>query len=186
MNERASRLHATADQQVGELIDLISTLDEETSHMPCLGRQKLGDGTVAAWARHTADNYQRIAVFVNDTGRKSSAHTTAQQRAHRTSRAFRILGHGPAGAAHGPGVGSRQHNVAYTADNTDLSAMVKQLVSTRDSLLRTAELGGTQLDAIPPAGSFKFCDGNRTVEQVLASVLKHQRHQLDSLHAAIA
>jgi hypothetical protein len=29
-------------------------------HLPCAGREKLGDGTVGAVAMHTADNYLRI------------------------------------------------------------------------------------------------------------------------------
>jgi hypothetical protein len=39
---------------------------------------------------------------------------------------------------------------------------------------------------VPPTGSFKFCDGQRTVEQVVASLLIHQAHQLDAMKAAIA
>src|SRR6516164_2669297 len=69
MTERTSQLHATADEQIGELLDLISTIDEATARRPCPGREKLGDGTVAANARHTADNYQRIAAFLSETDR---------------------------------------------------------------------------------------------------------------------
>ncbi len=43
----------------------------------------------------------------------------------------------------------------------------------------------SQLDAIPPKDSFRFCDGQRSLEQVLASLLKHQAHQFDALKAAI-
>jgi hypothetical protein len=32
----------------------------------------------------------------------------------------------------------------------------------------------------------KFADGERTLEQILASILKHQRHQVDTLAAALA
>jgi hypothetical protein len=32
----------------------------------------------------------------------------------------------------------------------------------------------------------KFADGRRTLEQTIASLLKHQRHQVDSLAAALA
>jgi hypothetical protein len=186
MNERASQLHATADQQVGKLLDLISTLDHETSHLPCPGREKLGDGTVAASARHTADNYQRIAAFVNEPDGISAAHDSTQHPAHEISRALRILRHRRAGTAHRPGAGNGQHDAPYTADDTDLGALVEQLVTARQALARTAELSDSQLDAIPPAGGFRFCDGKRTMEQVLVSLLKHQRHQLDALKAAVS
>jgi hypothetical protein len=54
--------------------------------------------------------------------------------------------------------------------------VVGQLSASRDTLGQIAELTDTQLDAIPPDGSFRFCDGHRTLEQVLASLLKHQAH----------
>jgi hypothetical protein len=65
MNERAKQLHAIADRQIAGLIDLISTLDEATLGLPCPGREKLGDGTIGAAARHTADNYEQIAAFAH-------------------------------------------------------------------------------------------------------------------------
>ena len=185
MTERASQLHATADEQIGELLDLVSTIDEATARRPCPGREKLGDGTVAANARHTADNYQRIAAFLGETDRIPAEREPGQGRAHRVPRALRILGHRPPHTEHTSGGDPGQHDVPYTADNADLGALVEQLGTTREALGRAAELTDTQLDAIPPAGSFRFADGKRTVEQVLAGLLKHQRHQLDALKAAI-
>lgn len=64
MIERSKQLHATADRQIEALIGLLSTLDEATLRLPRPGREKLGDGTVAASAWHAVDNYQRIATFV--------------------------------------------------------------------------------------------------------------------------
>jgi hypothetical protein len=52
MTERGKQLQATADGQIAELIDLVSTVDEATLRLPCPGREKLGDGTVAASMRH--------------------------------------------------------------------------------------------------------------------------------------
>jgi hypothetical protein len=185
MTERGEQLYATADGQIAELIVLITTLDERTSRLPCPGREKLGDGTVAASARHTADNYQRIAAFVQTSDRMFSAREPAQQSAHRIPRFLLALGHGPSDhAEHAPGAG--EHGDQYTADTTDPGAVVKQLSDSRDSLGRVAELTGSQLDAIPPKGSFRFCDGQRTLERVLASLLKHQRHQVDALKAVTA
>jgi hypothetical protein len=156
VTERGKQLHATADRQIAELIALILTVDEVGLRRPCPGREKLGDGTVAAAARHTADNYQRIAAFVQTSDRRSDAHEP----------------------------GARQHDDQYTADNTDPGALVEQLSASRDTLARVAELTDSRLDAIPAKDSFRFCDGQRTFEQVLAGLLKHQSHQLDALKAA--
>jgi hypothetical protein len=189
MTERGTPLHATADAQVGELIYLLSTLDETALRRPCPAREKLGDGTIAAATRHTADNYQRIAGFVQTSEQMSGGHGAGQNGAHRIPRFLRALGHGPADhgpardAAHAPGGG---HADQYTADTIDAAALTGQLSRTRDSLGAIAKLTDRQLDTIPPKGSFRFCDGQRTLEQVLASLLKHQRHQVDALTAAIA
>jgi hypothetical protein len=185
MTERTSRLHATADEQIGELLDLVSTIDEATARRPCPGREKLGDGTVAANARHTADNFQRIAAFLSETDRMPADGKPNGGRAHRMPRALRILGPRPPAAEHGSGGDTGQHDVPYTADTADLGALIEQLGTTRAALARAVELSDSQLDAIPPAGSFRFADGKRTVEQVLAGLLKHQRRQLDALKAAI-
>lgn len=64
MTDRGMQLHAAACGQTTELLALSSTLNAETLRLPCPGREKLGDGTIAASLRHTADNYQRIAAFV--------------------------------------------------------------------------------------------------------------------------
>jgi hypothetical protein len=48
-----------------------------------------------------------------------------------------------------------------------------------------AELTDDQLDSVPPVGSFRFCDGQRTLEQVVASLLKHQGRQVDAMKAAV-
>jgi hypothetical protein len=183
INERGKQLHATADQQITELIALISTLDEATLRLPCPGREKLGDGTVAAATAHTADNYQRIAAFVQTSDRISEAHEPTQHGAHRIPRFLLALAHQPADhGEHGPAAG--QHEDQYTADTINLTGVAQQLSASRDTLRKIAELTDSQLDAIPPKDSFRFCDGQRTHEQVLASLLKHQSHQLDALKAA--
>jgi hypothetical protein len=181
MTERGEQLCATADGQIAELIGLISTLDETTLRLPCPGREKLGDGTIAACAQHTADNYQRIAAFVQTRNRMSGAHPT-QPGGHRIPRFVRALGHRPADHTE-HGVGADQHDDQYTAGNIDRDALVKQLTASRDTLARVAVLTDGQLDTIPPKDSFRFCDGQRTLEQVLASLLRHQSHQLDALKA---
>jgi hypothetical protein len=59
--------------------------------------------------------------------------------------------------------------------------------SARDSqalagdLGRIVELDDRQLDSIPLEGAFRFCDGNRSLEEVLTSLLTHQGHQVEAL-----
>ena len=183
MTARAKQLYATADRQIAELIGLITTLDEPTLRLPCPSREKLGDGTIGASARHTADNYQRIAAFVQTSGRTSEGDAPNQHHGDRSPRFLRAFGHGPTNhGEHGPSAG--QHDNDYTADNIDPGAVIAQLSASREALGRIAALTDHQLDAIPPKDSFRFCDGQRTLEQVLASLLKHQRHQVDVLKGA--
>jgi hypothetical protein len=180
MTERGRQLSAIADGQIAELIDLLSTLDRAALRRPCPGREKLGDGTIGAAARHTADNYERIAGFVQTGDRMSAAHG-----GHRIPRLLRALGHGPQDHANDDHAAA-QHDNGYTAENVDLDAVVEQLTASREALGRIAELTDSQLDAIPPKDSFRFCDGQRTLEQVLAGLLKHQAHQLEALKTAVA
>lgn len=183
MTQRGQELHATADEQLADLIALTSTIDEAALRLPCPGREKLGDGTVAASLRHTADNYQRIAGFVQTSDRMSGTHQPTHHGAHRVPRFLRALSHPHSDhAEHGPSAG--QHGDQYTADTADPRALVKQLSDSRDSFGQIAELTDSQLDAIPPRDTFRFCDGQRTLEQVLVSLLKHQSHQVDALTAA--
>jgi hypothetical protein len=178
MTERGRELSATARGQVAELIDLLRALDQAALDRPCPGREKLGDGTIGAAARHTSDNYRRIAAFAQSSDRMSAGHG-----GHRVPRFLRALGHGPrdhAGHVHG----ATEHGIGYTAESVDLDAVVEQLSASREALGRIAELTDSQLDAVPPKDSFRFCDGQRTLEQVLAALLKHQAHQLEALGSA--
>ena len=56
-----------------------------------------------------------------------------------------------------------------------------QAARARAALAVLGTLTDGQLDAVPAAGSFRFCDGTRTLEQVVAGLLTHQGHQLDAL-----
>jgi hypothetical protein len=101
---------------------------------------------------------------------------------HRIPRFLRALGHGP--QDHAPrDHGAAEHDNGYTAD-FDVDLVVEQLGASREALGRIAELNDSQLDQVPPKDSFRFCDGQRTLEQVLAGLLKHQAHQLEALGTA--
>jgi hypothetical protein len=182
MSGRAAQLHSTADAQIAELTDFVTALDDAALRRPCPGREKLGDGTVAANAQHTADNYQRIAAFVQTGGRMSAADEHAPPGAHWIPGFLRRLGHRPPDQS---GHGTGPHRNQYTADGIDSAELVKHLSASRQALEQIAVLTDSQLDSIPPEGSFRFCDGQRTLEQVMTSLLKHQGHQLQALKASL-
>ena len=184
MTERAQILAATAQAQITELTDLLTTLDEAALNEPCSGREKLGDGTIGAALRHTADNYQRIAGFVDTSARMSASHQPAAAGGHHIPKFLRAFGHGPQEHAP-PGHGAGQHDDGYTAENVDLGAVVEQLSTVRDQIRQIGELTDRQLDQVPPKDSFRFCDGQRTLEQVLTGLLKHQAHQLEALSSSV-
>jgi hypothetical protein len=182
MTSRAHQLQSTADRQVGELIALLSTAEPAALRSRCPGREKFGDGTIAANAKHTADNYQRIAKFVTASDRISANHAPAQAGGHRIPRVLRALGHAQ--------VDHEDHSThsradPYTAESVGPPAVLDQLSRARQTLKEIAQLTDLQLDTIPPKHSFRFCDGQRNLEQVLRGLLTHQGHQLDALNAAL-
>jgi hypothetical protein len=181
MGERAEQLHVAIEGQLVELTALLSTADDAVLHLPCGAREKLGDGTVAANAWHTADNYRRIADFINNSDQVAGSDKPAMRPAHRMPRLLRAIGH--RAPSHGPNAAG--HDQRYSADDIDVPAVLEQLAATRGDLSRVGQLTDQQLDAIPPKGSFRFCDGQRSLEQVLASLVKHQAHQLDALTVAL-
>ena len=155
MTNRTKPLLDTVERQLAELTALLANADETALSKTCPGREKLGDGTVAAIALHTADTYLRIAAFAH--GHPTLAHTSP---AHHEDD-----GHG---------------------QPVSVPRLVQRLTAGRRALAALAELTDEQLDTVPPAGQTRFCDGKRTTEQVLAAMLKHQRHQIDALKVSIA
>jgi hypothetical protein len=67
-----------------------------------------------------------------------------------------------------------------------LGVLLARLTAAREALATIAQLSDEELDAVPPSGDMRFADGARTLEQILASLLRHQRHQVDALAAALA
>jgi hypothetical protein len=105
MNERGTQLLETANGQISELIGLISTRGEAALRLPCPGREKLGDGTVAACALHTADNYHRIAGFLD--GHSDGRHRRIARFLH--------------------GHDESKHRGDYRAENIDLQTLLERL-----------------------------------------------------------
>jgi hypothetical protein len=182
MTGRAVQLQSTADRQISELVALLSTADPAALRSLCPGREKLGDGTIAASVKHTADNYQRIAEFVTTSHRISANHAPTHAAEHRIPPFSRALGHSP--AAH-EDRHTHSRSDQYTAESIDPPAVLDQLSRTRETLKMIAQLTDLQLETIPPKNSFRFCDGQRDLEQVLHGLLTHQDHQLDALNAAL-
>jgi hypothetical protein len=183
MSHRAEQLCVSAQNQITELIDLLLVADDTTMHLPCPGREKLGDGTVGAIAAHTAENYERIAAFVAAGGSMASRHGHGQPRRRGSRVLLRVLGHSPPEHVQ---AGPSGHQDGFTADGADPRQIVNRLLATRDDFARIGQLTDQQLDSVPPKDSFRFCDGERTLEQVLTGLLKHQDHQLQALVAALS
>jgi hypothetical protein len=180
MSERGTQLRETAEGQINELTRLFSQRGEAALRLPCPGREKLGDGTVAALASHTADSYLRIAGFLQTT----SQIPVAGQPRHRIARLLRARSHTPprhGESAHDDGM----HDGDYATEHVDLAGLLERLSAGQDGLSLLADLTDEQLDTRPLSGSFRFCDGQRTLEQVVASLLNHQRHQIDAVKAAV-
>jgi hypothetical protein len=161
VSERATNLHRAANRQIGELLQLLSTRDAHALGLPCPRREKLGDGTIGATAQHVLDVYHRLARFID-----------AQRAAPRA----------PPPSPHD----AHTHAPSAQGDRARLhpEELLQQLSATASALGSLAELTDEQLNTIPPAGSFRFCDGRRTLEQVIASVLNHQDHHIAALMAA--
>jgi hypothetical protein len=155
MGERGAQLLEIADGQISELASLLSTRGNAVLTLPCPGRGKLGDGTVGATALHTADSYRRIAVFLQETVDARSSRYPAS------------------------------HGTHDRAQDVDLNRLLERLSEAQGALGSLGGLSDEQLDEVPPASEMRFCDGQRTLEQVLTSLLKHQRHQIDALTAAV-
>lgn len=88
------------------------------------------------------------------------------------SRFLRVLGHRPP-----------DHGSQFTADATDPQRIAQELPAAHQSLAQIATLSDQQLDAVPPDGSFRFCDGRRTLGDVFQALLKHQDRQLQTIRA---
>jgi hypothetical protein len=177
MSERGTQLFQMADGQLSELIDLLSARDAAALSLPCPGREKLGDGTVAACASHTAENYLRIAAFLRDEDHQHVAHGHKACGSHRIPSFLRAR-------SHRSGHNQDMHG-ADRAESIDRDGLLRRLSAGLDAFRVVTGLTDEQLDAVPPASDMKFCDGQRTLEQIVTNLLNHQSHQLDALRAAL-
>lgn len=76
------------------------------------------------------------------------------------------------------------HREVHGANAVTLDALLVRLAAARDALTPIARLTDDELDSVPDASEMKFADGTRTLEQIIGSLLRHQRHQVDAVAAA--
>jgi hypothetical protein len=76
------------------------------------------------------------------------------------------------------------HADARSGRAITLPALLELLVGSRDALQLLGNLSDERLGTVPPAGLLRFCDGNRTLQEVLAGMLAHQAHNVETLKAA--
>jgi hypothetical protein len=148
MSEQGQQLRRTADAQISELIELFSGWDDGVLARPCPDRAKLADGTIGTVAWHAAENYGRIAAFLNDQ---------------------------PDGG----------HAGARPSQDITLLELEQLLVLGRDALQTLGDLSEERLNAVPPAGAMRFCDGRRTLQEVLVGLFAHQAHNVETLKTAL-
>lgn len=77
------------------------------------------------------------------------------------------------------------HDAPYRADAVALPGLVARLAGARRALRALGDLPDAQLDAVPPAAQMRFVDGERTLEQIVRSILTHQGHQVDAISRAL-
>jgi hypothetical protein len=153
----STRARQLHDRADGQIAELAKRLSPDAGlARPCPGRERLGDGSVGAVAAHTIDNYQRIARFVAATREGGEQYHPSE------------------------------HGEGYSASQVELDGLLARLAAARVALATIAQLTDEQLDSVPPAGAMKFADGERTLGEIVASLLKHQRHQVDALTAALS
>jgi hypothetical protein len=147
MSRQGLKLLQTADAQISELIELFSGRDDGVLARPCPARAKFGDGTIGAVALHTAENYARIATFLDNQ----------------------------------PDNG---HADARPVQAVTVPALLKVLNGSRDALRLLGDMSEERLSEVPPAGTMRFCDGRRTLEEVVTGQLTHQARNVEMLKAA--
>jgi len=167
MSERGTRLMAKADRQLSEMIEFFGTLDEADLHKPCpdeSAEDSAGD-TVGAVAAHMAQGYHFLGKFLQADGYVPGSPATGnrKRRGHR----------------YRPGHGR-------TFPPAALPDVVDRLTGGKAPIGLLAHLTDEQLDSVPPAGSSRFSDGSRALEQVIDEVIAHQAAHLVTLKRAVA
>ena len=167
MGERGTRLMVRADRQLSEMIEFFGTLDEADLRKPCpdeSAEDSTGD-TVGAVASHMAQSYHFLGKFLQADRYLPESPATGNRKGR--------------GHRYRPGHGR-------TFPPAALPDVVDRLTGGKAPIGLLADLTDEQLDSVPPAGSSRFSDGSRTLEQVIDEVIAHQAAHLVTLKRAVA
>ena len=123
---------------------------------------------------HTADNYGRIAGFVDGDRLRPAAEIAPQ-----SSRALGTPQRPATGSAATTWARRRLHRRQRRA-----RPRRRGVSTSRAALRRLAELTDAQLDPVPPERT-PVLRRERALNEILASLLKHQQHQLDAVKTAL-
>ena len=182
MSERGMELLETADGQISELIDLLSSRGAVALSLPCSGREKVGDSTVAALALalHTAGNFLRIAGSLKTASQMPRAHGGAGHDGDRIPRLVPPSGTcGHADSAHDDGM----HDGSYAAEHADLKSLLERLSAAQDALDPLADITDERLGPWHPPAVQVLRRARNPLGQVAPDLLNHQSRQLDALNA---
>ena len=149
------------------MIEFFGTLDEADLHKPCpdeSAEDSAGD-TVGAVAAHMAQGYHFLGKFLQADEYVPGSPPTGNRKGR--------------GHRYRPGHGR-------TFSPAALPDVVNQLTGGKAPIGLLADLTDEQLDSVPPAGSSRFSDGRRTLEQVIDAVIAHQAAHLVTLKRAVA
>ena len=167
MSERAIRLRAKANTQLSKMIEVFGTLNDADLHKPCPDESvedSAGD-TVGAVAAHMAQGYHFLGKFLQAEGYVPGSPAPANRKGR--------------GHRYRPGHGR-------TFPPAALPDVVDRLTGGKAPIGLLADLTDEQLDSVPSAGSSRFSDGRRTLEQVIDEVIAHQATHLVTLKRAVA
>jgi hypothetical protein len=161
-----------------------------------LGRRRGGRQGVSARAHRLHETADRQIAELTDRlsaadkaalgrpcpGRAGFGDGTVGAVAAHTTDNYHRMAQFAAGVHSEPDDHSRQHS----ASDIEMRELLGRLAAARHAFARIRELSDDEIDAVPTSGAIRFADGTRTLEQVLVRLLKHQRHQIDALIAALS
>jgi hypothetical protein len=82
------------------------------------------------------------------------------------------------------GQANSEHADGRSAQAITVPALLALLISSRSALQLLGSLSRERLNTVPPTGAIRFCDGQRTLEEVVTGLLTHQAHNVAALKAA--
>ena len=156
MSERGARLMAKAQRQLSEMIEFFGTLDEADLRKPC----------------------------TEESAEDSPGETVAAVAAY-TAEGYHHLGRFLEAAGYVSGIPETGNGHGHGHVPEALPDMRDRLVVGKSLIGLLGDLTDEQLDSVPPAGSSRFSDGCRTLDQVIEAVITHQEAHLLTMRRAV-